>query len=47
MVVYFDDIIVYNYREEEHKEHLRQVFDVLRKQKLHGKLDKCDFLFQV
>ncbi|XP_074302894.1 uncharacterized protein LOC141637229 [Silene latifolia] len=30
--------------EEEHKQHLRSVFEVRRKQKLFGKLDKCTFM---
>jgi len=30
LVVYFDDILVYSRDEQDHKEHLRQVFQVLR-----------------
>ncbi|XP_074278064.1 uncharacterized protein LOC141601669 [Silene latifolia] len=30
--------------EEEHKQHLRAVFEVMRKQKLFGKLEKCTFM---
>ncbi|GJY33328.1 gag-pol polyprotein [Tanacetum coccineum] len=44
VVVYFDDILVYSKSEEEHLGHLRSVFDLLRKHKLYGKLEKCDFM---
>ncbi|GJY94637.1 gag-pol polyprotein [Tanacetum coccineum] len=44
VVVYFDDILVYSKSEEEHLGHLRSVFDLLRKYKLYGKMEKCDFM---
>nr|GEY36726.1 hypothetical protein [Tanacetum cinerariifolium] len=44
IVVYFDDILVDSKSEEEHLGHLRSVFDLLRKHKLYGKLEKCDFM---
>ena len=44
LVVYFDDILVYSMNEEQHLEHLRQVLQVLRDQKLYANLKKCDFL---
>ena len=31
VVVYFDDILIYNKKLEEHAEHVKQVLDVLRK----------------
>ena len=43
MVVYFDDILVYNHTESEHCDHLRQVLQVLRDAKLYGNLEKCIF----
>ena len=44
VVVYFDDILVYSKGEEDHLQHLKQVFDVLREKKLYAKLENCDFL---
>ncbi|CAL8992672.1 unnamed protein product, partial [Prunus brigantina] len=44
VVVYFDDILVYSKDPDTHKEHLRQVFNVLREQKLYANLKKCEFL---
>lgn len=43
MVVYFDDILVYSKTDEQHLEHLRQVFHTLRDQKLYVNLKKCNF----
>ena len=43
MVVYVDDILVYSKNEEEHLDHLRQVLDILRANKLYGKTSKCAF----
>ncbi|KAM0004285.1 putative nucleotidyltransferase, Ribonuclease H [Helianthus debilis subsp. tardiflorus] len=44
VVVYFDDILVYSTNIEQHLEHLRQVFTVLRDQKLYANGKKCHFL---
>jgi Reverse transcriptase (RNA-dependent DNA polymerase)/RNase H-like domain found in reverse transcriptase len=44
LVIYFDDILVYNTGESEHLEHLRQVFKALAEQKLYINLKKCEFL---
>ena len=43
VVVYFDDILVYSRDEQDYKRHLRQVFQVLREQKLYAKMEKCEF----
>nr|GEX11574.1 putative reverse transcriptase domain-containing protein [Tanacetum cinerariifolium] len=43
VVVYFDDILVYSRSLEEHYEHLEDVFETLRKEKLYVNLKKCSF----
>jgi len=43
VVVYIDDILIYSSSMEEHAEHLRKVFQRLRKNKLYVKLEKCAF----
>ncbi|XP_074277640.1 putative mitochondrial protein AtMg00860 [Silene latifolia] len=44
VVVYFDDILIYNKSIGEHLSHLDKVFQILRGSKLFGKLEKCTFL---
>ena len=46
VVVYLDDILVYSKQLQEHMLHLRQLLEVLRQQKLYGKLEKCSFLMR-
>jgi hypothetical protein len=43
VVVYFDNILIYNKSMEEHLEHLRVVCDALRAARLFGNLEKCNF----
>ncbi|XP_044465404.1 uncharacterized protein LOC123195649 [Mangifera indica] len=43
VVVYFDDILVYNKSLEDYILHVRSIFSVLRAQKLHAKVAKCTF----
>jgi hypothetical protein len=43
VVVFLDDILVFSRNHEEHEQHLRQVFDLLRKNKLYAKQSKCQF----
>jgi hypothetical protein len=46
VVVYFDDILIYNKSMKEHLEHLRAVFEALRAARLFGNMDKCTFCTQ-
>jgi hypothetical protein len=43
VVVYFDDILIYNTCLSEHLDHLRVVFDALRVARLFANLEKCTF----
>ncbi len=43
VVIYIDDILVYNNFMEEHVEHFRKVFQTLRENKLYIKFEKCEF----
>jgi Reverse transcriptase (RNA-dependent DNA polymerase) len=43
VLVYLDDILVYSNSEEEHREHLRLVFETLREHRLYAKPSKCTF----
>jgi hypothetical protein len=41
VVVFLDDILVYSKTEAEHREHLREVLEILRKNRLYAKPQKC------
>ena len=43
VIVFFDDICVYSKSEEEHTEHLRAVFLLMRENNLYGSFKKCMF----
>ncbi|KAG8380638.1 hypothetical protein BUALT_Bualt06G0036600 [Buddleja alternifolia] len=43
VVVYLDDIVVYSNSIEEHVDHLRTLFQVLRENELYVKKEKCSF----
>ena len=44
VIVFLDDILIYSRTLAEHVEHVRQVLQVLREQKLYAKESKCDFM---
>ncbi|CAH1449799.1 unnamed protein product [Lactuca virosa] len=43
VIVFIDDILVYSRSEEDHRQHLRQVLETLRAEKLYAKFSKCEF----
>lgn len=43
VIILLDDILVFSESLQEHKEHLRLVFDLLREHQLFAKLSKCSF----
>ena len=42
-IVYIDNVMIYSKREEDHKGHVKKVFDVLNKAGLKVKLKKSEF----
>lgn len=46
VMVFLDDILIYNHSLEEHISHLQQVLEVLRNNKLYLKSSKCTFAQQ-
>lgn len=44
VVIYFDDILIYNKYLEEHIQHVREVFEILQQNKLYVNLKKCEFM---
>ncbi|GJR24775.1 putative reverse transcriptase domain-containing protein [Tanacetum coccineum] len=43
MIVFIEDILIYSKNEKEHKEHLKQILELLRKEELYAKFSKCEF----
>ncbi|GJP81094.1 hypothetical protein CLOP_g11277 [Closterium sp. NIES-67] len=43
MVVYLDDILIYSHDMKQHVEHLRRVFEILRRERFYAKLSKSEF----
>ncbi|KAL0544598.1 hypothetical protein IC582_019715 [Cucumis melo] len=43
VIVFIDDILVYSKTEVGHEEHLHQVLETLRANKLYAKFSKCEF----
>ncbi|GJP79918.1 hypothetical protein CLOP_g10132 [Closterium sp. NIES-67] len=43
VVVYMDDILIYSCDMKQHVEHLRRVFQILRRERFYIKLSKSDF----
>ena len=43
VVVFIDDILVYSPNKETHAAHLREVLEILRREKLYAKFSKCEF----
>ena len=42
-IVHLDDILFFSKTCEEHVKHVKQVIDVLKKEKLYLKMSKCEF----
>ena len=42
VIVFVDDILVYSETKEQHEQHLREVLDTIRMERLYGKFSKCD-----
>ena len=43
LLVFFDDILIYNKTWEEHLKHLDEVLKILEEQLLYAKMSKCEF----
>ncbi|GJS41459.1 reverse transcriptase domain-containing protein [Tanacetum coccineum] len=43
VIVFIDDILIYSRNEKEHKEHLKTILELLKKEELYAKFSKCKF----
>lgn len=43
MLVFFDDILIYNHNEELHKQRLEEVLEIMKQNELYANRKKCEF----
>ncbi|GJY17775.1 putative reverse transcriptase domain-containing protein [Tanacetum coccineum] len=43
VIVFINDILIYSKSKQEHKEHLKLILELLKKEELHAKFSKCEF----
>lgn len=44
VLVFFDDILIYNPSLDSHLQHIREVLQIMKKNQLFAKLSKCSFV---
>nr|GEX17683.1 putative reverse transcriptase domain-containing protein [Tanacetum cinerariifolium] len=43
VIIFIDDILIYSKNKKEHKEHLPEILELLKKEELYAKFSKCEF----